>query len=211
MKKFFGFAFIVVLLAACQKEIADVTPANTGDYQPVTANSEWSYASTSAGNYSVKSIGTDTTINGRRYYKFDQISTNGTARAYISKLGGVYRQYGNSAIAGGQVVELIYLKDSAIGVNWTNTITVSGFSNYHKYTVSAKGIQRTVNGVVFTNVIELNYEFSLDNPAGGPIINAGGGKQYYAKNVGAIESFFTVGFLGFNTSDTTRLTSHTIR
>jgi hypothetical protein len=212
MNKLFIIIGLMAVLASCQKEIDGGTGGGSiaGDYQPVTANSEWNYTSTSAGNYNLKALGTDTTINGRRFYKFDRVAAGQSVREYISKVGGVYRNYAEFAPAG-QVLELVYLKDSAVGTNWTNTITAGGFSNYHKYTVSARDMQRTVNGVTFNNVIELNYEFTLDNPLGGGVINAGGGKQYYAKNVGAIESFFTVGFLGFNVSDTTRLVSYTIR
>jgi hypothetical protein len=211
MKSFLSFTILLLTIASCQKELDEGSGGGTaGDYQPVTAGSEWNYTSTSAGNTTTRALGTDTTINGRSYYKFDNVTSAGTARAYISKTNGIYWQYGDFAPAG-QVIDLIYLKDSAVGTSWTNTITVGGFSNYHKYTVAAKGIQRTVNGVVFNDVIELNYEFSLDNPLGGPVINAGNGKNYYAKNVGAIEAFFTVGFLGFNVSDTTKLTSFTIR
>jgi hypothetical protein len=210
MKKSFFFAVVIILFASCQKEVdGRLGGGSVADFQPVSANSEWNYTSTSIGSYTLKSIGADTMINGRRYYKFDNITSQGTARAYLAKVGGVYWQYGEAPV-GGVVLEQIYLKDSAIGTNWTNTISVSGFNNYHKYTVSARDIQRTVNGKSFNNVIELTYQLSLDNPLGG-VINAGGGKQYYARGVGAIESFFTAGFMGFNISDTTRLTSYTIR
>ena len=212
MKRIFFFVFSIFVFAACQKEVDDNPGgggANTSDYQPVSANSEWNYSSTSIGNYSVKALGSDTMINGRKYYKFDNVTAQGINRGYLGKANGVYWQYGESPV-GGIILEQIYLKDSAIGTSWTNTITLNGFSNYHKYTVSARDIQRTVNGKTFNNVIELTYELSLDNPLGG-IINAGGGKQYYAKSVGAIEQYFAAGFLGINVSDTTKLISYTIR
>jgi hypothetical protein len=106
----------------------------------------------------------------------------------MSKVNGVYRAYGNFDPVG-QVVELVYLKDSAVGCNWTNRITVSGFSNYHKYTVSRRDISYTVNGKLFNPVIELNYDFSIDNPLGGGSLTIGGGKYYYAKGVGTILIF----------------------
>lgn len=214
MKHFFLLLFSAAVFASCQKEVDDILGGGNsnsgGDYQPVSAGSEWNYSSTSSGTYSVKSLGTDTTINGRKYYEFDNVSSAGTARSYLSKINGIYRQYGDFAPAG-LTLEMIYLKDSATGTTWTETISVGGFSNYHKYTVTARGIQRTVSGKNFSNVIELDYQMSLDDPLTGGVINAGGGKQYYAKNVGAIESFFTVGFFGVNVSDTTKLVSYTIR
>lgn len=215
MKYLILILFSAFIFTACQKEI-DGGSGNGGagstssDYQPVTANSEWNYSSTSAGNYSVKSLGTDTTINGKKYYKFDNITPQGAVRSYIAKVNGVYWQYGESPV-GGVILEQIFLKDSAIGTNWTNTITISGFNNYHKYTVSARDLQRTVNGKNFSNVIELTYEMSVDDPIGGGVLSTGGGKQYYAKGVGAIESYFNVGFLGISVSDTTKLVSYTIK
>jgi hypothetical protein len=221
MKRTLFFVFASVVFASCQKEV-EGDAGNSGgsgggggnntstDYQPVSANSEWNYSSTSAGNYTLKALGTDTTINAKRYYEFDNSSPQGAERVYIGKSNGIYWQYGESAV-GGIILEQVYLKDSAIGTNWTNTISVGGFNNYHKYTVSARDIQRTVSGKTFNTVIELTYQMSVDDPLGGGILSVGGGKQYYAKGVGPIESYFKVGFLGVNVSDTTKLVSYTIR
>jgi hypothetical protein len=219
MKKFLFFVSIIAVFASCQKEV-DGSLGNSGgsggsggpvsDYQPVTANSEWDYTSTTSGSTHTVALGTDTMINGLRYYKFNSTSGGATERGYISKVNGVYRTYGNFDPVG-QVVELIYLKDSAIGSNWTNTISVSGFSNYHKYTVARRDIQYTVNGKTYNTVIELNYDFSVDNPLGGGVLSIGGGKYYYAKGVGLIEAYFGFSFLGVSSSDTTRLVNYTIR
>jgi hypothetical protein len=213
MKRILLLLVTAAIITSCQKEIDGGSGGGTtsgGDYQPVSAGSEWNYSSTSAGTYTVKSLGTDTIINGRKYYEFENASPAGSERAYMSKINGIYRQYGDFAPVG-LTLEMIYLKDSATGTTWTETVSVGGFSNYHKYTVTARGIQRVVNGKNFSDVIELDYQMSVDDPLTGGVINTGGGKQYYAKNVGAIESFFTVGFFGVNVSDTTKLVSYTIR
>ena len=208
--------FIAITFASCQKEVdgglgnGGGGNNNTSDYQPVSANSEWDYTSTMTGPSHQVALGTDTTINGLRYYKFDITRSGATQRGYMSKVNGVYRGYGNFDPVG-QVVELVYLKDSAVGCNWTNRITISGFSNYHKYTVSRRDISYTVNGKLFNPVIELNYDFSIDNPLGGGSLTIGGGKYYYAKGVGLIEAYYNFDFFGVTTSDTTRLTNYTIR
>ncbi len=208
----------VFFFTACQKEV-DGSLGNSGgggggvnatDYQPVSAKSEWDYTSTTAGASHMVALGTDTTINGLRYYKFNTTSGGASEIGYISKVNGVYRTYGNFDPVG-QVVELVYLKDSAIGTNWTNRITVGGFSNYHKYTVSGRDIQHTVNGRSYNTVIELTYDFSVDDPLGGGVLSVGGGKYYYAKGVGLIEGYFGFDFLGVSSSDTTRLVNYTIR
>ena len=218
MRHILFFLLIAVVLAGCQKEV-DGSLGNGGsgggggtasDYQPVSANSEWDYTSTTGGSSHTVALGTDTMINGLRYYKFNTTSGGQTERGYISKVNGVYRTYGNFDPVG-QVVELVYLKDSAVGANWTNLISVGGFSNYHKYTVARRDIQHTVNGRSYSTVIELNYDFSIDNPLGGGTLTIGGGKYYYAKGVGLIEGYFGFDFFGVTSSDTTRLVSYTIR
>src|SRR6185436_2830425 len=212
------FSFLAaIVFVACQKEVdgglgngGSGGGGNASDYQPVSANSEWDYTSTTGGSTHTVALGTDTMINGLRYYKFNTTSGGQTQRGYISKVNGVYRTYGNFDPVG-QVVELVYLKDSAIGANWTNTISVGGFSNYHKYTVARRDIQHAVNGRSYSTVIEVNYDFSIDNPLGGGMLSIGGGKYYYAKGVGLIEGFFGFDFFGVTSSDTTRLVSYTIR
>ena len=220
MSRILFFVFTVVVLASCQKEVDDILGGggNGGggnntptDYQPVSANSEWDYVSTTNGPSHMVALGTDTTINGLRYYEFNTSTAAGTERGYISKANGIYRTYGNFDPVG-QVIELVYLKDSAIGVNWTNTISLGGFGNYHKYTVSKRDIQHTVLGKTFSPVIELTYDFSIDDPlGGGPRISVGGGKYYYAKGVGLIEGYFGFDFFGVSSSDTTKLLNYTIR
>lgn len=216
MRYLLFLVFSAFIFSACQKEV-DGSLGNGGggggaasDYQPTSANSEWDYTSTSTGPSHTVALGTDTTINGLRYYKFDVTRGGATERGYMSKVNGIYRTYGNFDPVG-IVVELVYLKDSAIGTNWTNRITVSGFSNYHKYTVSKRDIQHTVNGRSYNSVIELDYDFSVDNPLGGGSMSIGGGKYYYAKGVGLIEAFYNFDFFGVSTSDTTRLVNYTIR
>src|SRR5258705_4247214 len=218
MKRILFFVFVIFVFGACQKEVDDSLGngggggggSNTSDYQPVSANSEWDYLSTNNGPSHTVALGNDTMINGLRYYKFNSTTNAGTERGYISKVNGVYRTYGNFDPVG-QVIELIYLKDSAIGVNWTNTISVNGFSNYHKYTVSKRDIQHTVVGKTYNSVIELTYDFSIDDPFGGSVLSVGGGKYYYAKGVGLIEAYFGFSFFGVSATDTTRLLNYTIR
>ena len=220
MNRILFFCFALVVLFSCQKEVDDLIGNGGGsggsnnntptDYQPVSANSEWDYLSTYTGPSRLVALGTDTTINSLRYYEFNTTNNAGTERGYMSKVNGVYRTYGNFDPVG-LVLELIYLKDAAIGTNWINTISVGGFSNYHKYTVSKRDIQHTVVGKTYNSVIELTYDFSVEDPLGGPVVSVGGGKYYYAKGVGLIESYFGFSYYGVSTSDTTRLLRYTIR
>lgn len=213
-------AFITFLFIGCQKEVEDIiggsgnsgggTTGSNSDYQPVSANSEWDYTSTANGSSHLVALGSDTLINGLKYYEFNNTAGGATERGYFSKVNGVYRTYAEFAPAG-QVIELVYLKDEPVGSNWTNTITVNGFSNYHKYTVSKRDMQHSVNGKNYNSVIEVNYVFSVDDPLNGGIINIGDGKYYYAKGVGLIEAYVGFSYMGISSSDTTRLVNYTIR
>lgn len=205
-----GALLLFIFLAACRKEAGvNAGSGSVADFQPTGAGSQWNYSSTSTGNFTIKSVGSDSLINGIKYYKFDRIGGGMTTRFYESKTNGVYHQYAYFPQAA-QTIDLIILKDSAVGTTWTNALSVQGISNFHKYTVSQRGIQRVVNGTTYNNVIELNYELSISNPLGfGPPISAGGGKNYYAKGVGAIESFYNLGAFGFTVTDTTKLLNYT--
>jgi len=217
--------FVLAVLTSCQKELSfDTPPGNAGgggggttatDYQPVSAGSEWNYVSTGpTGDYKVISLGSDSTVNGKRYYKFDNIRSAVSARSYINKENGVYTTYATATSAGGVTIPdltLIYLKDAAVGTNWVNDISYMGTTSHHNYTLSAKGLTRTVGANVFNNVIELAYVVTVGSPLGGPDIQAGEGKYYYSKGVGFIESNLSSGFGPVVITDTTRLSSYTIR
>src|SRR5678809_1188077 len=91
MNRILFFAFAVVVLASCQKEVDDLIGNSGGsggnnntptDYQPVSANSEWDYLSTNTGPSHLVALGTDTTINSLRYYEFN--TTNNACLLYTS-------------------------------------------------------------------------------------------------------------------------------
>lgn len=213
------------ILTACQKELEFDTPPGSGggtggggttgtDYQPVTAASEWNYVSTGpTGSYKVVSIGTDSLIGGKSFYRFNNVTPAGTSRSYINKESGVYTTYASGTTSGGITIPnltLIYLKDAAVGTTWTNVISYMGTASNHKYTVTAKGLTKTVLTKSYSNVIELGYALSVANPLGGPDIQVGEGKYYFAKGVGFIESDLMSGFGPAVLIDTTRLSSYTI-
>jgi hypothetical protein len=90
MNRILFFVFAVVVLASCQKEVDDLIGNGGGsgggnnntptDYQPVSANSEWDYLSTNTGPSHLVALGTDTTINSLRYYKFNTTTNAGNRK-----------------------------------------------------------------------------------------------------------------------------------
>jgi hypothetical protein len=220
MKKTITAFAVALALLSCQKE-PDFTnaPANnnsssnnnnnnssTGtsgnDYQPTSANSKWTMKSTSLGDYTITSLGTDSMINNTKFYRFDH-SIGG--RQYISKENGVYKNLAFFQQLGGMVIST-YLKDVAAGSTWTDVLSAAGTSVNMKYTVAAVGGQRTVNRKAYTNVIKVTYEQSAMG------ITTAIGEQYYAKGVGPIESVARMDMFGMQaTLDSTYLVSSIIK
>lgn len=198
---------LLLFFASCQKEIdlIDGSSGNTGngggsrnDYQPTTANSEWQMKSTTLGDYSVRSLGTDTMVNGLKYFKFNH-SIGG--RQYISKQGGVYKQLANMPQAGGWV-SFVYLKEAAVGSAWTENIAQAEM----RYSIAGTGLQKTVNGKQYSNVIHLRYEqYAMG-------MKTGTGDQYFAKGTGPIEAVARIDMFGVQaTIDSTYLVSSIIK
>ena len=214
MRKISIIAYIalICLFTSCQKDIGFDSPPNdnqntNSDYMPVSAGSKWNYSSTLLGNYTNTSLGTDTLINDQKYYKFDN-SIGG--RQYIRKSNGVYSAYGYSLIAR-LAVNMIVLKDAAVGTTWTNVINNAGTISNHKYTIAERDIEKTVNGITFKNVIAVDYEATVNDPTTGTPFKYGTGKGFYAKGVGPISSSMDVDFMGLVMKDSTYLVSYTIK
>src|SRR5687768_11675653 len=96
MKTFLSIGALALscLLFSCQKESSDSEEQSGGmgdDYQPTTAGSVWNYKSTTIGNYKLVALGSDTLVDGKKFYKFDN-SLYG--RQYAGKDNGVYSSYG---------------------------------------------------------------------------------------------------------------------
>ena len=205
-----GALALTCLLFSCKKESdEDVTtgPGTGGDYFPSTAGSSWNLSSTSLGNYTVTSLGTDSTINGKKYFKFDN-SKGG--RQYLNKENGVYTTYAHVPEIG-QSVNMIVLKDAAVGTTWTNTVTVNGIPMSYTYKVISAGTDKTVDGKTYKDVIAIEYTVSMKEPTTGTTFNFGKGRQYYAKGIGGIAGAFEVGMPGNTVTDSTYLKSYIIK
>ncbi|HVF95918.1 MAG TPA: hypothetical protein VM871_01270 [Flavisolibacter sp.] len=198
-------AFTTVF-TACKKDDDD-TPdgggTDTGDYQPVTAGSTWQYHSESSGTYTETALGTDTTIEGEKYYKFDN-TANG--RRYISKSNGVYKQYGYVQELQ-KSVNLKYLVDGAVGTNWTEEETISqgpiSVPVKAKFNIASRDGSKVVNGHTYNSVIAVDIAITA-NVLGTelPVATA---HQFYAKGVGAISSSLNLDFQGETAMDSTYL------
>lgn len=202
---------LITVFTACQKDPKDPTDNGGGDitkdYQPMTANSSWQYSSTTLGNYTETATGMDTTVNGDKYSIFNN-SQNG--RRYYRKSDNSYYMYGYVDVVK-QTINILYLKDVAVGTTWTNTASYSGIPIELKYTVASQGGEKTVNNKAYKDVIGLQFVVTASSPLGGGATTVATGQSFYAKGVGLITQTVEADVLGTQISDSTYLVSSDIK
>jgi hypothetical protein len=207
-KFFVALAAFVTVFSACQKDPDDNNNggADNKDYQPTTAGSTWQYRSTASGDYTETATGQDTTINGQKYFIF-RSEENGSR--YVNKANNVYTTFGYVQQVD-QTINIIYLKDAAVGTTWTNSANYNGFPVDLTYTIVSRDGEKVVNGTTYRDVIELNFTVSTNNPLTG-LLTVATGKQFHAKGVGSITSTFNFELQNNTASDSTYLVSASIK
>ncbi len=211
------FAFLVLLTVGISCKKNESAPAVTQTYMSLATGNNWTYETTNnltaaiASNI-VTSTTRDSTITSRVYHVFT--NSNGTANDYYNITGNDYYTLRNlGASLGNTTVESIYLKDNvAVGINWSQTINLALFSGVpttvpvtFTNTITEKGISRTVNSKVYTDVIHITTTITTSAlPAGSIITDI---QSYYAPKYGLIESKnkITITTLGSNVDQTTIL------
>lgn len=179
--------------------------APSGDYFPLTLNSNWTYGLTQGTTqdsiYSAV-LGYAPTFGGNTYNtiaQYDVPPGEATDSAYFRKPGGDYYEYMNySAFFGfDQPVtgEYIFLKDNVpMGTTWNSPDimgTISGvpITVYIKMTMLEKAVPVTIGIFPFPNVIKMKYEFFV---SGSPIALATA-ERWFAFNTGEIHTSITGG------------------
>ena len=229
MQKNLFLLLTIVLLSvgiSCKKKKND-TAAPAPDFQPLTAGSEWNYTITTGAtstSYKLTATSRDTLVNGRSY----RVMTNSAGpNEYLNRTGSDYYRFANLAELNNQAVELLYLKDNLNrGQSWVETKNINivlpppvgtvPLTAKFTFTVAEKGIDHTVNGTLYRNVIRINAvpEFSaLVLGAPSAIPSTSDLRYFYAPGIGLINSVnnISIPLASINNSSETRLTSATIR
>jgi len=197
MKRTILAIFILLIAGVSCKKTSSGTITDPVKYMSFAPGNSWIYetqnniTATTTTNTSTSSP-RDSAINGKTYHVFT--NSNGTANEYYNLTGNDYYTFRDlSAALGISPVETVYLKDNAnSGSSWSQTVNVplSGvpttipviFTN----TITAKGISRTVNGKIYTDVIHITTTVVITGlPAGSVISDI---QSYYAPKYGLIES-----------------------
>ena len=185
---FLHILIVSIFLTACQREVDEGT--ENFDYIPTSPGSSWRYTSSRKGRFDLDATSKDTIINGYKYRVFNKLNySNGlTTKVYYGKTNKTYRTFGTTGISL-QPGEIVLLKDTVVTGLWSSGVPLSGgFIDYHKFTITGRDLQYTVNNITYNNVIRLDYEWLLYDPNAGQQVHYGDGKFYYARGVGLIES-----------------------
>ena len=191
-------------------------------YMTLSAGSSWNYQQTNAGtttNYTITSTTRDSLILGKSYHVFT--NSNGPNQ-YFNITGNDYYQYDSIKLAGAaQSIDRLYLKEDAlVNAGWTQSISFvlpgiplpGGVPLTISNTVTEKGVSRTVNSIVYSDVIHIQTTLtSTLIPAASLTTSI---NTYYARKYGLIENttIITLNFMGFNNNinTTTKLISSTL-
>ena|SRR5687767_9946202 len=192
----------VLLFVQCKKSASSAPP----DYLPLTVGTNWTYVSN--GTTLKLTVTNKDTVALTRTYKV--LSNSNGANQYQAKSGNEYYRFATFQGFLPNGVEELYLKaDQGVNATWQFNVAVQ-FGGVTipvtaKYTITEKGISKTVQGKSYTDVVHVRQD--LTSPLG----NNGGGDFYYAKGVGMISSTIALSAPGSTTNNTTELTAYEIK
>lgn len=199
MKKASFWAIILLssVVISCKKSNPTPTPPAAVKFMSLTAGSTWNYKLTNnltvpavVTNYTLTASSQDSVANSKTYKVF---TSPGRPNEYYNITGSDYYTYRTlPASLGGSSVEVLYLKDNlAVGDTWSQTapISVSGFTLNLTLNnkIAQKGISKTVNGIVYTDVTDVETTLSVTGIPFAYTLTTDI-HYYYAPKVGQIEN-----------------------
>ncbi len=193
MKLLFTCCLASLIFISCQKETSEEVVAS--NYFPVTTGSNWTYQPSQGAAYTITATSRDTTALGITYKVYS--STDGQNR-FRAKTGNDYYQF----LVVPQIlptgVNELYLKDNQpVGATWSfnQTVSVPNFpiplTITLAYNIKAKDSSMTVNSKVYTKVIRVGQDISVQGFG-----SVGTGNFYYADQVGLIKSDLNISVPG---------------
>lgn len=217
------FPACMLFFLSCKKTPASVATEPVS-YLTISTGSTWNYHVTDSSgtvpvstDYSLTSTSKDTLINGRSYHIFNNSLGN---NQYLNVTGNDYYQFDSLPAALGAIAfERLYLKDNAaVGVNWAQNLSVTlpgvpiPVPVTITYSISEKGISRTVNATTYSDVIHVSTTISSSLIPSASLTTSI--NSYYAKKYGLIENstIINLNYLSFvqNINVVTKLVSANI-
>jgi hypothetical protein len=203
----------LVTLHSCKKMVDTTDVISGGDYQPLTANSTWTYQDIGTGYTTTTTMGAAVDINGARYYAAASTSTgySGTQTGYY-KVANHFYSIRSTTLSANILVDMVYLNDALpVGGTWTSKLSDNGSLNGVPAQTIGKiieiGITKTVSGKTFTNVIHSQLYLQYDLGSGFETWTTY--DFYVAKNIGVIQTDANIPFANLTTSS--KLLSYSIK
>lgn len=197
--------FLLTSLAACQKETSEengLLPGqaiNTSNckacaYFPWCNQSVYTFSDTLAGggvssSVKVLTVTGDTLIAGVTY---NVSNFSGAGAVFHNCSAGVTSQLMPNPI--GQLQDIPLKENAAVGEQWSVIQNIAGVATTYKYSITAKGISRTVAGVIFPDVIQV-HKITETIVAGVPFTTLVE-DLFYGRSVGLIEHITNDGASG---------------
>lgn len=199
------FGILLTTMVSCEKETSEengLLPGqaiNTSNckacaYFPWCDQSVYTYSDTITGggvssSVQVLSVSGDTTIAGTVY---NVSNLSGTGTIFQNCSAGTTTKL--MPTPGGQTQDIPLKESAAVGDQWSVIQTIAGVSTTYKYSIVAKGISRTVAGVIFPEVIQV-HKITETVVAGVPFTPFVE-ELYYGRSVGLIEQIISDGVSG---------------
>lgn len=168
-KHIFTLIAILSIFSACKKDNNDNPVTTTGDYQPLTAGSTWTYRNEAVvtGGVAAPEVTTAVTtmtstkkvVGGKTYFLAKTVEGNDTEEAYIGVNDHIY----SSLVSGDDGnTEVKYLDDTkAAGYTSVEALNIEGADARLKTTVVEKGINKTIQNKAYNNVSIPNWKHKL--------------------------------------------------
>lgn len=221
--KYLAFFFLLTAGMACNKTSSTPDPVVLAKYLSISAGSTWNYRlinnlTATSTDYVLASTNRDTSINGKAYHVFTNSNTRNNE--YYFNTGNDYFTFRTLGALSNVQLEDLYLKEnSPVGTTWAETVnlTIPGIPVpvpvTITYTVLETGITRTVNGIVYTDVIHISGKItSTLLPPANLVTDL---QNYFARKYGIIETnnILNLNFMGItqNTNNKTILLSADIK
>ena len=192
-------------IISCKKDEGGSTPSAV-KFMSLTAGSTWDYkvtdspssASPAVRNYTITATTQDTVANSKTYKVFT--NTSGPNEYYNITGSDYYTFRKLPAAIADTSIEVLYLKDNlAVGGTWFQSIPIivagTQLTLTFNYKIAQKGISRTVNGINYTDVTDVETTLSVSGiPAFITYSLTSDIHYYYAPKYGQIENKTKIDF-----------------
>jgi hypothetical protein len=186
------------IFSACKKDDNNHPGENNaGNYQPLTTGSTWTYETEYYGvdnsvdkETSINTVsGVTKTVNGKKYSEISVVTGSEHDKQYIGINNHVYSSL---TVDGDDMTELPYFDDTkAKGEFFITTLGTGNVNSRIKTTIAEIGINKTIGGKVYNNVIHTVSELQFKN--GANYTTTGTTDFYIAKGVGLIAIYAKAG------------------